>query len=489
MTAGPADGTAARLGHEVRTRSAELRKELSIWDLAFSQILFIVGLQWVGVAAKVGPAHIIFWLIAIAFFYIPSAIVAVWLTRAMPLEGGLYQWAKLGFNESIGFIVGWNLWLFTILNMTNVGLQFTQYAGYILGPSAAGPLSDNRVIAATTALIVAGLVLITIAGLQIGKRVHLAGGVLMLAIFVMVIALPWLALADGTLAAYHPLQTATPAISLLSLNLLGKMGFGAFGGFEYVAIHAGECRDPVKSISIATAIAAPIIVSMFVLGTSSVLAIVPIDTIDLIAPIPQLLTIGFGRFGSVAAIVPITLSAMIAIRFAQASVNFAGSTRLPMVTGWDRLLPTWFTRLGETRKTPVNSILFVGAVTFVLSTVGLIGVGKQEAFQLLWNSAGIFYALTYLAMFAVPLWGLRGASVAAPWWVKLCAASGLLMTVLYVTLSVLPIIPVGSRTIFALKIIGLIVFTNLVGLLLFASGRRREAHGALRKSDAREVRS
>ena len=45
------------LGREkaVHARSAALRKELSIWDLAFAQILFIVGLQWVGVAAKQGP--------------------------------------------------------------------------------------------------------------------------------------------------------------------------------------------------------------------------------------------------------------------------------------------------------------------------------------------------------------------------------------------------------------------------------------------------
>ena len=258
------------------------------------------------------------------------------------------------------------------------------------------------------------LVWITILGLQVGKWVHTVGGVLMLTVFAMIILLPWLNVAKGTLPEFHPLATASPAISLLSLNLLGKMGFGAFGGFEYVAIHAGECRDPVRSITRATAIAAPIIVLMFMLGTSSVLALVPIDRIDLIAPIPQLLSIGFGPLGAVAAIVPITLSAMMAIRFAQASVNFAGSTRLPMVAGWDSLLPAWFTRLSETRRTPVNSILFVGAATFVLSTLGLIGVGKQEAFQLLWNSAGIFYALTYLAMFAVPFWGLaRSAGAGA----------------------------------------------------------------------------
>jgi amino acid transporter len=463
----------ATLGGEeaVQARSADLRKELSVWDLALAQILFIVGLQWVGVAAKQGPAHVIFWLIAIVLFYIPSAIVAVWLNRAMPLEGGLYQWAKLGFSEFFGFIVAWNLWLFAILNMTNVGLQFTQYTGYILGPRVADLMAQNWVIATATATIIGALVWITILGLQVGKWVHTVGGVLMLAIFGMIIALPWLNVVNGTLDSFHPLSTATPAISLLSLNLLGKMGFGAFGGFEYVAIHAGECRDPVRSITKATVIAAPIIALMFMLGTSSVLAMVPNDSIDLIAPIPQLLSIGFGPLGAAAAIVPLTLSAMVAIRFAQASVNFAGSTRLPMVAGWDNLLPVWFTRLSDTRKTPVNSILFVGAATLVLSTLGLIGVGKQEAFQLLWNSAGIFYALTYLAMFAVPLWGLQRAAVRPSWQVKLCAWSGLLMTILYISLSVLPIIPVGSRTLFALKIAGLIVVTNVIGLVLYASGR------------------
>ena len=457
----------------VRAHSAALRKDLSIRDLVFAQILFIVGLQWVGVAAKQGPAHVIFWLIAVVLFYVPSAIVAIWLNRAMPLEGGLYQWAKIGFNESFGFIVAWNLWLFAILNMTNVGLQFTQYLGYIFGPDVAAFTAQNWVISATTAIVIGALVWITIVGLRVGKWVHIAGGILMLATFAMIIALPWLNVASGTLAEFHPLQTATPVISLLSLNLLGKMGFGAFGGFEYVAIHAGECRDPVRSVTRATIIGAPIIVAMFVLGTSSVLGMIPIDDIDLIAPIPQLLTVGFGPLGAVAAVAPLTLSAMLVIRFAQASVNFAGSTRLPMVAGWDSLLPAWFTRLSDRYRTPVNSILFVGAATFVLSSLGLVGVGRQEAFQLLWNSAGIFYALTYLAMFAIPLAGLKRAQTRAPWWVKLCAASGLLMTALYVGLSVLPIIPVGSRTVFALKIIGLIAVTNAIGVAFYLFGRRR----------------
>lgn len=49
----------------------------------------------------------------------------------------------------------------------------------------------------------------------------------------------------------------------------------------------------------------------------------------------------------------------------------------------------------------------MGAVTRVLAVVGMIGVGKQEAFQLLWNASGLFYSLTYRVLFAIPLWGLR----------------------------------------------------------------------------------
>src|SRR5262245_39468036 len=99
----------------VEAHSAVFKKELGLMDLVLTQILFIIGLSWVGAAAKLGSSHIVFWLLAIVLFYLPSAVVVIYLTRLMPLEGGLYQWAKLGFNEFIGFMVAWNLWLYVIV--------------------------------------------------------------------------------------------------------------------------------------------------------------------------------------------------------------------------------------------------------------------------------------------------------------------------------------------------------------------------------------
>jgi len=262
-------------------------------------------------------------------------------------------------------------------------------------------------------------------------------------------------------------------LPLFSLNILGKLGFGALGGFEYVAIHAGECRNPVRTIGRSVVVAAPLIAVMFILGTSSVLALVAPENIDLIGPIPQVLRVGFAQLGIAAQIVPVAILGFLVIRIAQSSVQFAGNTRLPMVAGWDDLLPSWFTRLHATRKTPVNSILFVGAVTLGIGLLGLIGVGEQEAFQLLWNASGIFYALAYLVMFAIPLVGLKGTAGRAPWWLKLASASGLSMTLLYVGLSILPVIKVESRVAFTAKITTVIVGANLVGAAIFLMAERR----------------
>jgi amino acid transporter len=456
----------------VEARSAGLKRELGLTDLVFTQILFIVGLPWVGVAAKQGPAHVVFWLLALVLFYVPSAAVVIYLNRLMPLEGGLYQWAKLGFNELAGFLVAWNLWLFAILNTSETGLQATQYLVYIFGPSIEGLAGSKLFIAGANTLIIGALVVVTILGLGVGKWVHKAGGAMMVGIFAALVVLPWVNLRYGTLAAFHPLTTAAPVVSLMSLNLLGKMGFGALGGFEYVAIHAGECRNPVRTITRSVMVAAPIIALMFILGTATVLALVPFDRIDLIAPIPQVLSIGFGPLAAAGAVVPITIVAMLCIRVAQASVMFAGNTRLPMVAGWDGLLPEWFTRIHVRYKTPVNSIAFVGAATLALSVAGLVGVGKQEAFQLLWNASAIFYAMTYLVMFAIPLAGLKGRGVRPPVWVKACALSGFLMTVLFVALSIVPIVEVESGLLFAVKITALIAGANIIGASIFLRNRQ-----------------
>jgi len=457
----------------VEAHSAELRKELGVRDLVLTQILFIVGLAWIGIAGKLGPSHVAFWLLAIVLFYLPSAAVVIYLNRLMPLEGGLYQWAKLGFNEAVGFMLAWNLWLYVIVNTSEIGLQCATYLSYALGPSAAWMTKSTWFVVFATVTILGLLTTVSIIGLSVGKWVHNVGGIMMLVIFGALLLLPVISLLTGHLREYNPFQTTVPAFTLYNVNLLAKMGFGALGGFEYVAILAGETRSPARAITRSVWIAAPVIGVMFIMGTSTVVAFIPTSDIDLVGPMPQVLRVGFAPFGIATQLVTLAIIMSLGIRIAQASVNFTGITRLPMVAGWDKLLPAWFTKLHASYRTPVNSIILVGGTSFVIAMLSLIGVGQAESFQLLFNAGGTFYALTYAVLFAIPLFGLRGVTPPPPGWLRVVSLSGLLMTVLYIGFAVSPIISVASVASFALKISLLIVGANVVGALLFLNAERR----------------
>jgi amino acid transporter len=455
----------------VEQESRHLRQELGLTDLVLTQILYVVGLSWVGTAAKLGTAQIPFWLAAMAMFYLPQAAVVVHLSRRFPLEGGLYQWAKLGLNEAMAFLVGWNLWIYAIVLLGSFGLSVANALVYAIGPRAQAISGNHVFIGAVSGILLGTLVVVSILGLRIAKWVHNAGAVLLLIAFGFLLALPAINVARGSLREYHPLAITAPALTVFSLNIFGKLAVGGLSGFEYVAVLAGETKNARRNIARSVIIAAPIIALMFILGTSAVQAITPPDQVDLIGPVPQAFRNGLGT-GAAAILIPFAVLAVTARTVANSSLLFTATSRMPMVAGWDRLIPAWFSQLHARYRTPVNSVLFIGACALAFAAAGMLNVGEQEAFQLLESAASILYGLTYLVLFAVPLVGLARTGQRAPMWIRLAAAVGFATTTLFVVLSVLPIVTVESRTGFALKVGGTVVALNAVGVALYLRRRR-----------------
>jgi len=92
------------------------------------------------------------------------------------------------------------------------------------------------------------------------------------------------------------------------------------------------------------------------------LAFVSPDKVDLIGD-PQVLSLGFSGFGWVSILISITIFGVAARQIALMSIYFAGNTRLPMVAA-GQSAAAWFARLHDRYRTPVNSILFVGLITW-----------------------------------------------------------------------------------------------------------------------------
>jgi len=462
---------------KVEEHSGALKKQLGLRDLVLTQILFVVGSSWVGTAAKLGQSHLVFWLLAILLFYIPQAAVVIYLNRLMPLEGGLYQWAKLGFNEFAGFIVAWNVWLLSITVLALGGMFVTTNISYAIGESAAWMPNSKWCVSLISSALVLGLGWTAVRGLSVGKWIHNIGGLAMLLVYGALIALPFIGLARGELKQYHPLAIAAPTVSLFyCFNIFSKLAVGALSGFEYVAILAGEARSPARNIGRSVILASPVIALAFILGTSSVLAFVGGNPIDLIGPVPQTLRLGLRSFPVAGAIASAGIILMTVRTISSTSVHYTGSSRLPMVAGWDQLLPVWFSRLHPRYKTPINSVIFVGAITLVIAIASQIGAGIQEAFQLVDNAANVFYGIVYFVLFALPIAGAAAIRSGAGVWLRLAALSGAAVSLLAIFFTVYPIIDVPSKLIFAAKIVGVTVAANAIGVLIFAlSAKRRKS--------------
>jgi len=463
----------AEVERDIEARSAVFKKELGLFDLVLTQVVFVVGTFWVGWAARLGHEQNIFWILAILTFYLPLAAAVIFLNRLMPLEGGLYQWSKLAFNDFVAFMVGWNLWVFAISILAGVGLVVTTNISYAIGPTAAWMRDNPKMIVLISFLLVAGMVVAATRGLALGKWVHNVGGLVHMITFGILILLPIVAVSGVIAGEYQPFAIKFPTFSEYNINVASKLALGALTGFEYIAILAGETRAPARNIGRSVVISTPIIAFMFILGTSSVLAFVPRDRIDLIGPIPQVLSIGFQSLGLVGTIGSIAILGITVRTIALMSIYFAGNTRLPMVAGWDRLLPAWFSRLHPKYKTPINSILFVGVVTLVLGLLSLTGVRAQEAFQLIDNAGGVFYALTYLVLFAIPLFGMKALGAKAPLWLKIACASGFIVTLVYIRFAIVPITDVESPLSFALKIAVTVLLANVVGVAIYVLRTRK----------------
>ena len=452
-----------------------LRRQLRLRDLVLAQVLTVVGSSWVGLAAGLGRAQTVVWLLALVSFYLPMAIAVFYLNRAMPLEGGLYVWARRAFGDALGFLTAWNIWLYALSSIATILFQIPSEFSYMVGPSAAHLPEDHRFVYPFLAALVALLGWTAFRGLALGKWLHNLGGASMLLAFGLLVTAPAWAMLHHQPVHFAPFTLAMPHGDKRSLALIGQILF-ASSGLEYIAILAGETHSPARDIGRSVIIATPIIFAMFMLGTGSVITFHnanPGSTINYIAPIPQTLRLAFA--GSRAA----TLLAQLAILLLQiriigaSSYLFTGVTRLPMAAGWDHLAPAWFTRLHPRYRTPTNSVLFTTAAIALLLVLFSAGVGAAEAFDLLNNASTEFYALAYVAMFAIAFVGSRNIRRYLPGWAVAFCLLGAITCVVILVLNAYPFVDVASPLRFAMKIVGFTLVCNLAGYLFYLARRSR----------------
>lgn len=452
----------------------QLTRQMRLRDLVLAQILTVVGSSWVGIAAGVGSAQFLVWVLAFAAFYTPMAVGVYYLNREMPLEGGLYSWARRSFGDAIGFMTAWNVWAFALSSIATILFQIPSELSYMIGPAAAGLPENHLFVYLLLATIVALLTFTGVRGLGVGKWIHNVSGASVLVVFALLIVTPLWAWLHGTRLQYAPFALHFPHTDATSLSLVGQILFAA-SGLEYIAIMAGETHSPGHAIGRSSVMASPIILLMFVLGTAAVVSIHgahPETVINYVAPIPQTLSLALGASGPAALIGKLAILLLQIRILGAASFLFTGATRLPMAAGWDELIPAWFNRLHPVHRTPVNSIYVTSGIIIAMLVLGSAGVRAAEAFGVLNDASNEFYALAYLAMFLIPVCGARAVRSRLPRAVVAISALGVLAILFILALNAYPFMSEVQPGRFAAKIGGTTLLVNAIGWMFYRSRRR-----------------
>ena len=447
-----------------------LPRQLTLRDLVLSQVLSVVGSSWVGIAAGLGHAQGVVWLIAFGTFYLPMAAAVFYLNRALPLEGGLYAWARHAFGDAAGFLVAWNVWAYGLSTIATILFQIPSEFAFMVGPRAAWIPENHLVVLCFLGLMLSLLALSSVRGLALGKWIHNVSGIAMMSAFTLLIVAPLWAWLHHAPIRYAPFDLHAPDATPTSFALIGQTLFAA-AGLEYVAIMAGESKAPSRDIGRSVLIASPIIFLMFTLGTASVLAFHELSgtAINFIAPIPQTLRLAFGDSGLADGLGRLVILLLQIRILGAASFIFTGVTRLPMVAGWDHLIPAWFSRLHPRYRTPTNSILVAALIIAALLVAASAGVHAAEAFAVLNNASNILYGLAYMAMFIIPLFGAKLLRARIPVWVAALCAVGFCATLFSCLTNAYPFLDVANPLQFGIKIVVATVLVNVLGYVFYRS--------------------
>jgi len=365
----------------------QLRKAMGFWDVLLFNIATVLGPRWVAAAAHNGTSSISLWVLAAVFFFVPTAFVITELSTRFPHEGGLYVWSKEAFGDFHGFVAGWTYWIYSFFYFPGLLLASAAMGAYI-GGSSWGHLAQSRpFLLGGSFLLLFVAVGMNIVGLNVGKWLQNAGGVMTYIPLLLLVAtggVIWLRYGSAT---HFTWANMMPQWNWETVNFWPQILF-AFAGLELVSAMSDEIRDAQRTLARAIWGSGILIAVIYIAGTFAVLAIMQAAPVDPKSGVYQALAIGsealkIGLVGMVAAFL---------VTFGNAGgvgTTVAGLSRVPFIVGVDRYLPAAFGKLHPKWRTPYVAILVQAGISLALLLVSNINETTSGAYQILVDAATI----------------------------------------------------------------------------------------------------
>lgn len=375
-----------------------LQQALGVRDVVLLNVVAIVGLRWVALAAAAGNASVVLWIGALLLFFIPQAFAVIELTSRIPEEGGVYPWADAAFGDFHGFMAGWCYWTNNLVYFPNLLVYVAGISVFVAG-SGFQEVGESKLYVMLFSLAALWLVwLFNFIGLRLGRWVHNVGGIGTWAAATVLILFGIVAVARFGVANPMPAESFfADVLTFDTLSLWAAICF-AMSGLELGSVLAGEVKDAARTIPRAVVIAGVAVAAIYVLGTLALLVALPAAEINIIQGVLQGIaaigdSIGLGWTTNILALL-ITLGGIGGLM-----AWFTGAARMPFVAGVDAYLPEAFGNTHPKYGSPYVAVTVQAVIATLFILMSFVGATVEQAYLVLLDTTLLVYFIPYLYMF------------------------------------------------------------------------------------------
>jgi APA family basic amino acid/polyamine antiporter len=302
------------------------------------------------------------WLIAGA----GSVLVALTmsrLVRRIPKTGGPYVYANEGLGHFAGFIIAWTYWIACITAIAGISIAFVSYLGFFI-PA----ISHSSLLSLLASLVLVWLIVtLNIFSIESSAKFQVVSTLLKLLPLFFMMFLGLVGFDSNNLPEINP-TNANPFILLATVTTLVMW---SFVGIETATVPAENFINPEKTIPKVLIAAVLSVLTIYVLVSIAIAAIVPAEElINSSAPFALAATKILGYSGGVI----IAFGALIST-LGSLNANTLTAGNITFAAARDKLLPSKFLTLSDA-GTPIFSFILAGSfVSFLLMlnyTKGLI---------------------------------------------------------------------------------------------------------------------
>ncbi len=350
-----------------------LPKVLNSFDMVAIFVAIVLFITNSAVATSIngtptsGSAYV-YWLLGFITFLIPGAIVTGQLGLMFPGEGSIYVWTNKAFGAFLGFFAGFCAWWPGVLVMIATGdavVSFIQQLGVQFNASL---LQDSWAQGLVIVAVIAVSFIISVLRFRVTQNlvnvVFLAyGGAILL---VGIAGVTWLATGhpsntNFSLTTHNWLPSGTSA-SLYGLIILALLGIE-------VPLNMGVEINNMRSITRYLLWGSIVVMAAYLIGTFGVQLAVPVQDQPNPSAIAEAVHVGFGSAGNVlGAIVNIIFIGFFIFNTVVYNYSFG---RLLFVSGLDRRMPTWMSKINANRV-PWVAVLVQSIISVVFTVLAFI---------------------------------------------------------------------------------------------------------------------